>query len=170
VPFAEAVFDYLDVKYIWHVEEGQVIDVHKASTQKPGEAPPSSSSSSSSSQPPYSSGKVCVATITGKCRNILLAERTALNILSRASGVATQARQAADVKGAPLIIIFDYIPYIPSQTYIVILFCLIPPQSPLLRLLSVPNLPFTSYFFCLESSLHPPSRCNEMAWFCSRHT
>lgn len=36
--------------------------------------------------------------LAGKCRNILLAERTALNTLSRASGVATAARRAAEIK------------------------------------------------------------------------
>jgi nicotinate-nucleotide pyrophosphorylase (carboxylating) len=35
-------------------------------------------------------GKVIVAKVTGKCRNILLGERTGLNILTRASGIATQ--------------------------------------------------------------------------------
>ena len=34
----------------------------------------------------------------GKCRNILLAERTALNTLSRASGVATASMRAAAIK------------------------------------------------------------------------
>ena len=36
------------------------------------------------------SGKIVVAKVTGKCRNILLGERTALNIITRASGIATQ--------------------------------------------------------------------------------
>lgn len=34
--------------------------------------------------------KVCAATISGKCCNLLLAERTVLNILTRASGVASE--------------------------------------------------------------------------------
>lgn len=36
-----------------------------------------------------------IATVTGPCRNILLAERTALNVITRASGIATQVRTRA---------------------------------------------------------------------------
>lgn len=42
-------------------------------------------------------GKVVVAKVTGKCRNILLGERTALNILTRASGIATQAQASVAI-------------------------------------------------------------------------
>lgn len=68
VPFASAVFDYLDLKVSWLYDEGTIIDLEKLGEKK-----------------------VVVAKVTGPCRNILLAERTALNILTRASGVATQA-------------------------------------------------------------------------------
>lgn len=33
--------------------------------------------------------KLCVATVTGRCCDLLKAERVALNVVSRASGVAT---------------------------------------------------------------------------------
>ena len=74
VPFAQAVFDLLELRVVWLYEEGDFIDITTASNKK-----------------------VIVAKVTGKCRNILLAERTALNILSRAAGVATQARTASDI-------------------------------------------------------------------------
>ncbi len=47
-------------------------------------------------------GKVVVATVTGSCRHILQGERTALNVISRCSGVATatsEAVQKAKAKG-----------------------------------------------------------------------
>jgi len=40
--------------------------------------------------------KLCLAIVTGPVRNILRGERTALNILSRCSGVATLSRVASD--------------------------------------------------------------------------
>lgn len=42
-------------------------------------------------------GKVVVAKVSGPCRAILMGERTALNILTRASGIATQAKHAVDL-------------------------------------------------------------------------
>ena len=45
------------------------------------------------------SGKrVKVAIVTGKARNILLGERAALNMLARASGIATRAREFQQLK------------------------------------------------------------------------
>lgn len=47
-------------------------------------------------------GKVEVAKVTGGCRHILQGERTALNVVSRCSGVATatsEAVQQANAKG-----------------------------------------------------------------------
>ena len=74
VPFAQAVFDYLGLQTTWLFEEGAFIDSSK--------------------------GRVVVAVVKGKCREILLAERTALNILSRASGVATLAKESVDIAKA----------------------------------------------------------------------
>lgn len=72
VPFAEAVFSYLNLDWVWNYNEGDLIDT--------------------------SEGKVVVAVVTGKCRNILLGERTCLNIISRASGIATLARRSLEIK------------------------------------------------------------------------
>ena len=40
-------------------------------------------------------GKICLATVTGPVNMLLRGERTALNTLSRCSGVATQSREAS---------------------------------------------------------------------------
>lgn len=77
VPFAQAVFDYLDLEVDWLVSEGTFIDVETSPKRK-----------------------VVVAVVKGKCRNILLAERTALNTMSRASGVATRAGQSVKIARA----------------------------------------------------------------------
>jgi nicotinate-nucleotide pyrophosphorylase (carboxylating) len=60
-----AVFEEVGCRVEWQAEEGQYIEV------EPG-------------------GKVVVAVVTGRARHILIGERTALNIITRASGVATQ--------------------------------------------------------------------------------
>lgn len=44
-----------------------------------------------------SNGKIDVAHVKGKARNILAGERVALNTLARASGIATRASQASDI-------------------------------------------------------------------------
>lgn len=62
-----AVFEELKCTVEWKMEEGETVN-------------------------PGPEGKVIVAIVTGKARNVLLGERTALNILTRASGVATEVR------------------------------------------------------------------------------
>lgn len=74
VPFALAAFEYMGLTCDWKVPEGTFVDVSEHG------------------------GKLVVATVHGKCRNILLAERVALNILSRASGIATAARKVVQIK------------------------------------------------------------------------
>jgi nicotinate-nucleotide pyrophosphorylase (carboxylating) len=72
-PFATAVFEHLGCVVEWAREEG--------STITPAEA----------------QGRTPIATVTGPTRALLLGERTALNILSRASGVATATRAAVEL-------------------------------------------------------------------------
>jgi len=61
-PFVQAVFDEVGCKVEWFKDDGDRID------------------------------PICrVATVTGPIRNILLGERLALNIMTRASGIATEA-------------------------------------------------------------------------------
>uniref|UniRef100_A0A7S2CYV5 Nicotinate-nucleotide pyrophosphorylase [carboxylating] n=1 Tax=Haptolina brevifila TaxID=156173 RepID=A0A7S2CYV5_9EUKA len=73
LPFATHVFEYLGLKVEWLREEGHVITAEEAAAKTP------------------------VAKVSGPTRNILMAERTALNILSRASGVATAAHAAMSI-------------------------------------------------------------------------
>lgn len=56
-----AVFEYLNCKVEWYIKEGAEI------TQK-----------------------TKIATVTGPIRNILMGERTALNIITRCSGISTE--------------------------------------------------------------------------------
>jgi len=72
-PFFEHVFDILGCKVAWKEDiaiEGDYKDI--------------------------ADEKVCLAIVTGPVRNILRGERTALNTLSRCSGVATLSRVAVD--------------------------------------------------------------------------
>lgn len=71
-PFFTAVFEELGCTVEWCVDEGAEI-----------------------SAVPFKA-----AYVRGPCRNILLGERTALNILARASGIATAAREVVSVARA----------------------------------------------------------------------
>lgn len=73
LPFASFVFEYFGLTVEWLRSEGHLITESEAAEKAP------------------------VAKVSGPTRCILMAERTALNILSRASGVATAARAAMDV-------------------------------------------------------------------------
>ena len=77
VPYAQAVFEYFDLDVEWKFDEGVFIDIDSSPNKK-----------------------VIVAIVKGKCRNVLLAERTALNTLSRASGVATESRKCVNIAKA----------------------------------------------------------------------
>lgn len=68
-PFFTAVFEELGCTVEWCVEEGSEV-----------------------SSVPFKA-----AYVRGPCRNILLGERTALNILARASGIATAAREVVSI-------------------------------------------------------------------------
>jgi len=72
-----AVFAHLGCTVEWHRDEGSVLDPAKDL-----------------------GGKVKVATVRGPCRLLLLGERTALNSLSRASGVATESAECVAVARA----------------------------------------------------------------------
>lgn len=73
VPFVNVVLEYCNLTVRWLIAEGTPIEVEGA-------------------------GKVVVAVVSGDARNILLAERLSLNILSRASGVASASRRAVAIK------------------------------------------------------------------------
>jgi nicotinate-nucleotide pyrophosphorylase (carboxylating) len=69
--YAQAVFDFFGLDVKWECVDGQKVEV--------------------------SGGKIAIATVSGPCRKVLMAERTALNILSRASGVATVSRAGVEI-------------------------------------------------------------------------
>ncbi len=68
VPFAQEVFDQCRLKVTWNFKEGDYLDPNKIGKN----------------------GKIPVAKVEGPVKNVLIAERTALNLLARASGIATQ--------------------------------------------------------------------------------
>lgn len=81
VPFAAEVFKQCNLEVEWHYKEGDFISEDKLAENK---------------------GKIVVATVKGHANDILLSERTALNLLARASGVATQSfitKKLADENG-----------------------------------------------------------------------
>ncbi|EGW35181.1 nicotinate-nucleotide pyrophosphorylase [Spathaspora passalidarum NRRL Y-27907] len=81
IPFAAEVFHQTQLKVTWHHHEGEYVTKEQLA---------------------QAGGKIVVATVEGAASNILLAERTALNLLARASGVATQSyitKKLADESG-----------------------------------------------------------------------
>jgi nicotinate-nucleotide pyrophosphorylase (carboxylating) len=77
VPFFTEVFTTVGCEIEWLLPEGALVDPATVAN-----------------------GKVVVAKVTGPCRAILMGERTALNILTRASGIATQAKHAVELARA----------------------------------------------------------------------
>eukprot|EP00123_Amoebidium_parasiticum_P018238 comp24143_c1_seq1/m.43908 comp24143_c1_seq1/g.43908 ORF comp24143_c1_seq1/g.43908 comp24143_c1_seq1/m.43908 type:complete len:314 (-) comp24143_c1_seq1:273-1214(-) len=75
VPFFNEVFRQVNCTVTWLYEEGTLLD--PSTTPK---------------------GRIVVAVVKGRARDLLMGERTALNMLARASGIATQAREMADIK------------------------------------------------------------------------
>lgn len=73
VPFASFVFEHLGCQVEWLQPEGHYITAEAAAAKAP------------------------VAKVSGPTNRLLQAERTALNILSRASGVATASKKAMDI-------------------------------------------------------------------------
>ena len=69
VPFVDAIFERLGCHVNWVFEEGYEVTAEQAT------------------------GKLVVATVMGPTRALLLGERTALNLMARASGIATAARR-----------------------------------------------------------------------------
>ena len=64
-PFFDVVFKLLNCVVAWEVKEGDYIEVDKK-------------------------GRVAVATVVGNAKDILLGERVGLNMIARASGIATR--------------------------------------------------------------------------------
>lgn len=79
VPFAAEVFAQCQLQCQWHFVEG-----HEVTPQQLAAA----------------GGKLAVATVSGAASRILLAERTALNLLARLLGIATQLRRTRQLANA----------------------------------------------------------------------
>jgi len=73
VPFFNHVFELVECKVEWIAKEGQLLNSEK--------------------EP-----RIAVAKVYGQANHILLGERPALNMLARASGIATRARKLIDLK------------------------------------------------------------------------
>lgn len=71
-PFIQAICDQLNLTIEWLVEEGDIVNGSPKHVVK-------------------------IATLTGQTSNLLLVERTVLNILSRCSGVSTQANRIKEI-------------------------------------------------------------------------
>jgi nicotinate-nucleotide pyrophosphorylase (carboxylating) len=67
IPFAQAIFDVTGCVVSWHYQEGDMLTPDTAEKEK-----------------------IVLGSVTGRACDLLLAERTVLNIMSRASGIATQ--------------------------------------------------------------------------------
>lgn len=79
VPFAQEVFDQCGLSVQWQYKEGTYVTEEQLKA---------------------AGGKIIVATVTGAANKILLSERTALNLLARSSGIATQSRKTKDLADA----------------------------------------------------------------------
>jgi len=92
--FFDAVFKALDCTVEWMegMEDGAVL-----SPPVPSKATTYPNQGKQDETDREQSIKVHVATVKGKARHILLGERTALNILTRASGIATISRASVDI-------------------------------------------------------------------------
>lgn len=71
IPFASEVFKQCELGFEWHFDEGYYVSAQELASK---------------------GGKIVVCSVKGPANKILLAERTALNLLSRSSGIATQSR------------------------------------------------------------------------------
>lgn len=71
IPFAQAIFDVSGCSVTWYYEEGEELIPDSATTAN-------------------KTNKLVLGTVTGRACDLLLAERTVLNVMSRACGVATQ--------------------------------------------------------------------------------
>lgn len=81
VPFAAEVFKQCELDVEWHYKEGTYVSDDELAAH---------------------GGKIVVATVKGPANKILLSERTALNLMARASGIATQShitKKLADESG-----------------------------------------------------------------------
>ncbi|CCE85481.1 Piso0_005078 [Millerozyma farinosa CBS 7064] len=76
IPFASEVFKQCELAFEWQFDEGYYVNAQELASK---------------------GGKIVVCSVKGPANKILLAERTALNLLSRSSGIATQSRRMTEL-------------------------------------------------------------------------
>jgi len=97
VPFFDAVFDELGCSVEWHFAEGDFVGPsHMTSSARKESATsavaePGDNSYNATNE--HFEGRMVVATVKGPVCRLLQGERTSLNILSRASGIASETRK-----------------------------------------------------------------------------
>ncbi|CAE7602711.1 qprt [Symbiodinium sp. CCMP2592] len=98
MPFFNAVFEELGCEVQWFVTEGCRLDLSSAAeADARGNLPPEDTGDFDAT-PSHFRGRKKIAEVTGPVCRVLQGERTALNIISRCSGIATQANHLAAIK------------------------------------------------------------------------
>ncbi|CAE7350373.1 qprt [Symbiodinium natans] len=96
MPFFNAVFEELGCEVRWFVTEGCRLDLSPvAEAAAQGGPPPEGDFDATTS---HFIGKMKIAEVTGPVCRLLQGERTALNIISRCSGIATQTNRLVAIK------------------------------------------------------------------------
>lgn len=97
VAFFDAVFEELGCTVEWKVAEGDMVGPSHIAAAAVGAKDEASAGTFDASDQHFK-GRAHIATVTGPTHRLLQGERTALNILSRASGIATETSQLVAVK------------------------------------------------------------------------
>merc|ERR1719195_2066674 len=99
VPFFDAVFDELGCTVEWQVKEGVPVGPSHMASAASAKTNAGANGGFNATDMHFK-GRMLVATVHGPVYRLLQGERTALNILSRASGIASQARRLVAMKEA----------------------------------------------------------------------
>lgn len=94
--FFDAVFEELGCTVEWKAVEGEMVGPSHVPAMNGSSKGTSGGNFDASDQ--HFKGRAHIATVTGPTHRLLQGERTALNILSRASGIATETSQLVAVK------------------------------------------------------------------------
>lgn len=98
-PFFEMVFDELGCTVEWSVNEGDYVGPsHMAAQSQASSAASSAGGKTFDATDQHFKGRMVCATVRGPVHRLLQGERTALNILSRASGIASETRSMVATK------------------------------------------------------------------------
>lgn len=102
VPFFNAVFDELGCSVEWNVKEGDLVGPshQRAPPADEGATKSEGDSGTFDATAMHFKGRMVCATVRGPAHRLLQGERTSLNILSRASGIASETQGLVKVKEA----------------------------------------------------------------------